>query len=108
MSIQKCRPLIYMLIVAVFAFAVPSAAHAEPSYAKYGRIAMQETANKYPDADIIDYKYEGHFSASGSRAEERFKLWLRGGGSEFGVRVHVIVATDSGQVRDIRIEELRG
>ncbi|ACT01995.1 hypothetical protein Pjdr2_3360 [Paenibacillus sp. JDR-2] len=108
MVFKKGRPLIYMLIVAVFAFAVPSAAHAEPSYAKYGRIAMQETANKYPDADIVDYKYEGHFTASDSRTEERFKLWLRGSGAEFGVRVHIFVAADSGQIRDVRIEEIRG
>ncbi|WP_201000407.1 YqzG/YhdC family protein [Paenibacillus glycanilyticus] len=108
MGFKKGRLLIYMLIAALFAIAVPSAAHAEPSYAKYGKIAMQETANKYPDADIIDYKYEGHFTADGSRTEERFKLWLRGNGAEFGVRVHIFVAADTGQVRDVRIEELRG
>lgn len=108
MVFKKSRLLIYMLIIAVFAFAVPSIVHAEPSYAKYGRIAVQETANKYPNADIIDYKYEGHFSADGSRAEERFKLWLRGSAAEFGVRVHIFVAADSGKIRDIRIEELKG
>ncbi|WP_336772203.1 YqzG/YhdC family protein [Paenibacillus sp. MMO-58] len=108
MGFKKGRLLIYMVIVALFAIAVPSAAYAEPSYAKYGKIAMEETANKYPDADIIDYKYEGHFTASDSRTEERFKLWLRGSGAEFGVRVHIFVAADTGQVRDVRIEELSG
>lgn len=106
MAVKIRRSLIYMLVGAIFAIAVPAAAHAEPAYAKYGRIAMQETANRYPDADIIDYKYEGHFAA-GAMAEERFRLWLRGGMSEFGVRVHVFVAEDTGQVRDVRIEELR-
>lgn len=106
MGFKRSKPLIYLLVVSILAFAAPAAAHAEPSYAKYGRIAMQEAANQYPDADIIDYKYEGHFAA-GTRNEERFRLWLRGAGSEFGVRVHIFVAADSGQVRDVQLEELR-
>ncbi|SFD70328.1 Protein of unknown function [Paenibacillus catalpae] len=100
-------PLIYMILVAFMGFAAPSAVHAEPSYAKYGRVAMQEAANQYPDADIIDYKYEGRFAAAGSNSEERFRLWLRGAGSEFGVRVRVIVTADTGDVRDVQLEEIR-
>ncbi|GLX70781.1 DUF3889 domain-containing protein [Paenibacillus glycanilyticus] len=106
MAIKPSKGFIYLLIVAVFVFGVPSEAHAEPSYAKYGRAAMQETANRYPDANIIDYKYEGHFETSGARNEERFRLWLRGSGGEFGVRVHVYVAADTGQVRNVELEEI--
>ena len=102
------KPLIYMILLAVTSLAAAaSSVHAEPSYAKYGRVAMQETANRYPDADIIDYRYEGHFAAAGSNSEERFRLWLRGAGTEFGVRVRVFVKADSGDVRDVQLEEIR-
>lgn len=100
------QPLIYMILVTMFVMAAPSMAHAEPAYAKYGRIAMQEAANQYPEADIIDYKYEGRFP-SGANAEERFVLWLRGAGTEFGVRVRIRVAAETGDVRDVQLEEIR-
>ncbi|MGO4106755.1 DUF3889 domain-containing protein [Paenibacillus sp. YAF4_2] len=101
------QPLIYMILVTIFVMAAPSMAHAEPAYAKYGRIAMQETANRFPEADIIDYKYEGRFPSGTTDAEERFVLWLRGAGSEFGVRVRIRVVSDTGDVRDVQVEEIR-
>ncbi|MFF2089106.1 DUF3889 domain-containing protein [Paenibacillus sp. NPDC058174] len=66
------------------------AAALEPDYAKWGKLAVQETASKY-GAEIVDYKYEGRYPDSSEAVEERFKLRLRRGAEEFGVRVSVHV-----------------
>nr|WP_306812877.1 DUF3889 domain-containing protein [Paenibacillus soyae] len=68
---------------------------ASPSYAKWGRIAMEETAKAYRSASIVDYKYEGRFRGGGEEDEERFLLWLKQDGREFGVRVTLTVRTDT-------------
>lgn len=85
--------------------AVQSAEAQEPAYAKYGKLAMQETAKKYK-ADIVDYKYEGHFPQKGKVAEERFVLWLREGDEQFGVRVSIQVDQSSDKVQRIQFDKL--
>lgn len=58
---------------------VPTIAHAQqeiPAYAKWGRLAMQETQSKYPHASIIDYLHEGSEVKADSTIE-KFKLWLK-------------------------------
>ncbi|MDQ0154813.1 DUF3889 domain-containing protein [Robertmurraya andreesenii] len=61
---------------------------AEPLYAKWGRLAMEKTKEKYPKADIIDYKHIGRMSEINTTME-KFKLWLREGEREFGVLVNI-------------------
>ncbi|MHA6484310.1 DUF3889 domain-containing protein [Paenibacillus sp. strain BS8-2] len=80
---------------------------AAPDYAKWGRLAMQETAKAYEGASIVDYKYEGRVDTGQGLAEEKFRLWLQHGGREFGVRVTITVEVATDQSRNIRIEELR-
>lgn len=79
---------------------------AEPGYAKWGKLAMTETAKTYRDASIIDYKYEGRQAMAAGEAEERFTLWLRQGGKEFGVRVLIRVETSRDTLKDLKIVEL--
>lgn len=59
-----------------------------PPYAKWGRLAMEETKEKYPDAQIIDYLHRGR-QKKGEAMIEQFKLWLRGENREFGVFVSI-------------------
>jgi len=59
-----------------------------PSYAKWGKLAMKETKQKYPDAEIIDYLHKGR-QKKGDAMIEQFKLWLRGESREFGVFVNI-------------------
>lgn len=66
-------------------------AHAEmaiPPYAKWGKLAMEETKKKYPDAQIIDYLHRGR-QKKGDAMIEKFKLWLRGENREFGVFINI-------------------
>lgn len=79
---------------------------AAPSYAKWGKLAMEETAKAYPDAAIVDYKYEGRFEAGPGGTEERFRLWMRKDGREFGVRVSISLQTESERVRSVKLNEI--
>jgi len=75
-----------------------------PAYAKWGRLAMQETQSKYPHATIIDYLHEGSELKENSTIE-KFKLWLKEDGHEFGVFVRIEYATDTEKVITITFQE---
>ncbi|WP_342505080.1 DUF3889 domain-containing protein [Sporosarcina sp. FSL K6-2383] len=86
---------------------IPTIAHAQqeiPSYAKWGRLAMQETQLKYPHATIIDYLHEGSELKEYSTIE-KFKLWLREDDHEFGVFVRIEYATVTERVITISFQE---
>jgi len=85
----------------------PAIAHAQPenpAYAKWGQLAMQETQSKYPHATIIDYLHEGRELKADS-AIEKFKLWLKEDGHEFGVFVRIEFATNTEKVITITFQE---
>ncbi|MFF2888173.1 DUF3889 domain-containing protein [Paenibacillus sp. NPDC057967] len=90
------------------AFADPAAAvqAAAPAYAKWGKLAMEETTKAYRGASIVDYKYEGRFSGAEGTAEERFLLWLRQEGREFGVRVTLTIQTESENLLTVKLMEM--
>ncbi|MEW9674277.1 YqzG/YhdC family protein [Ammoniphilus sp. 3BR4] len=77
----------------------------EPPYAKWGRLALQETKKKYPQAEIIDYLHVGLKSLSPSTSQETFKLWLKEGIREFGVYVRIKFDTRTETVQSITFEE---
>lgn len=86
---------------------IPTITHAQqetPAYAKWGRLAMQETQSKYPHASIIDYLHEGNELKEHSTIE-KFKLWLRDGDHEFGVFVRIEYATVTEKVITITFQE---
>ncbi|GIO16435.1 hypothetical protein J19TS2_59900 [Cohnella xylanilytica] len=90
MSILLSRLCLTIVLAATIAVpGLPANARAEPSYAKWGRIAMQETRSRYESASIVDYLHAGRRNLSPHLAEERFRLWLRRDGREFGVNVAV-------------------
>ncbi|CAG7642726.1 DUF3889 domain-containing protein [Paenibacillus allorhizosphaerae] len=76
-----------------------------PPYAKWGRLAMQETANRYKEARIQDYRYIGRSKPGAGITEEQFKLWLVQNGREFGVNVHIRFETSTEKVISIRFRE---
>ncbi|HDX9579848.1 YqzG/YhdC family protein [Bacillus cytotoxicus] len=86
------RLLICISLAAIILFIYKpfSSVHAQPPYAKWGKIAVQMTKEKYPQADIIDYLHIGRRQKTGNVSVEKFKLWLRDkSGKEFGVFVDV-------------------
>lgn len=75
-----------------------------PAYAKWGKLAFEETQLKYPNANIIDYLHEGSELKSDSTIE-MFKLWLKDGHKEFGVFVKIEYDTKTEQVINIDFQE---
>ncbi|WP_345893213.1 DUF3889 domain-containing protein [Ferdinandcohnia quinoae] len=75
-----------------------------PEYAKWGKLAMKETQNKYPQAQIIDYLHMGREINNGNTTE-RFKLWIRQEKMEFGVFVTITFDTKTEKVVKIMIIE---
>jgi hypothetical protein len=76
----------------------------EPPYAKWGRLAMKETKEKYPDAAIVDYLHMGR-TAENNTVTEQFKLWLRGKEREFGVVVTIRFQANTEEIKEILFEE---
>ena len=86
---------------------IPSTVQAQqeiPSYAKWGKIAIEETQAKYPNANIIDYLHEGS-ETKGNSTIEKFKLWLKDGEKEFGVFVRIEYTTQTEAVVKIDLQE---
>ncbi|MFD0959573.1 DUF3889 domain-containing protein [Paenibacillus chungangensis] len=79
---------------------------AQPAYAQWGRVAMEETAKAYQGASIVDYKYEGRQPGATGEAKEVFRLWLRQDGREFPVRVTITVETSTERLVNVKLEEL--
>lgn len=73
-----------------------------PPYAKWGQMAMQEAKLRYESAAIVDYKHIGRTQLSATTTQERFKLWLRQGGKEFGVYVTIQFDTESERIVAIK------
>lgn len=88
----------------VMASSPPSLMEETPPYAKWGRIAMEKTKEKYPAASIIDYLHIGR-DTEGDQATEKFKLWLRTKDKEFGVYVSILFKTDTEKIVKIDFQE---
>ncbi|CAG9614709.1 hypothetical protein BACCIP111899_03942 [Bacillus rhizoplanae] len=92
--------------VALFINRPFSIVHAQPPYAKWGKIAVQMTKEKYPQADIIDYLHIGRKPKTTNVSVEKFKLWLREkNGKEFGVFVDVEFETKTETFLNIIFKE---
>ncbi|NEU30166.1 DUF3889 domain-containing protein [bacterium LRH843] len=93
-----------------YVMSVPSAhppVHAEngiPSYAKWGKLAMEKTKEKYPNAKIIDYLHIGSEKTTKTTIE-KFKLWLKVNNKEFGVFVDIEFNTETEDVLSIHFKE---
>ncbi|MFD1851026.1 YqzG/YhdC family protein [Oceanobacillus bengalensis] len=75
-----------------------------PSYAKWGRLAMQETKAKYPNDQIVDYLHIGS-ERKGETTIEKFKLWLKGTDKEFGVFIDIEFNTKTEEVLSVTFTE---
>lgn len=75
-----------------------------PPYAKWGKIAMEKTHEKYPQAQIIDYLHVGRTTGPNTTTE-KFKLWLKGKDREFGVFVDIEFDTKTEKVLKVTFKE---
>ncbi|HZG80783.1 MAG TPA: YqzG/YhdC family protein [Brevibacillus sp.] len=88
-----------------FSTSVFALAPETPPYAKWGRMAVQETQKRYPMAAIIDYLHVGRENLQTDRARETFRLWLRQDSREFGVTVIITFDPRTEKVISIQFKE---
>ncbi|MGN7470966.1 YqzG/YhdC family protein [Brevibacillus sp. SAFN-007a] len=91
-------------ILLVFFFPIDPAC-AQPPYAKWGRLAMQETLKKYPHAEIVDYQHVGRTAKTPTTSEETFKLLLQEGNRRWALLVHIEFENQTEHVVQITYEE---
>jgi hypothetical protein len=107
---QKYRLLLLCLLLPILmvpsyaAASLPETMEATPPYAKWGRIAMLETMERYPDASIVDYLHVGR-REDNSTSTEQFKLWLHQGDKEFGVFIDITFQKTTEEIISITFEE---
>lgn len=95
-------------ITATIPFYTDYFVHAEketPPYAKWGSLAVQKTAEKYPNAKVVDYLHIGRENKTNT-AIEKFKLWLKSGDKEFGVFVDIEFDKNTEQIVNTTFKEV--
>lgn len=75
-----------------------------PSYAKWSKVAIAKTKEKYPNAEVVDYLYVGRKNGN-TTTTEKFKLWLKENGNEFGVYVDIEFVKETEQVVNVTYTE---
>jgi len=96
--------IVFLIACCFMGLSQVAIATAEPDYAKWGRMAMQETAKRYR-AEIVDYKHLGRQSEHAGKAVESFRLLLNNGQRKFAVTVHIRFQLQTEQVLQIQFVE---
>lgn len=100
-----CLTLIFISFTHLASFPHAYAAESrEPAYAKWGKLAMQKTKEKYPKAAIYDYLHVKR-EQQGSMSKEIFKLWLNENNRKFTVTVSIEFNTSSEAVSKVNFKE---
>lgn len=82
-------------------------AEAQPPYAKWGKVAMQQTMKTYPKAKIVDYLHVGRKNKTPTTSEETFKLLLQENNRMWALLVHIEFETKTEKVLKVSFEETR-
>lgn len=97
------KRIILFIFIGLLLF--PNSLAAEPSYAKWGKIAMDQTKLKYPNYSIIDYLYVGKENITEDISKEKFKLWLKKDTEEFGVFVEITFYSYSNKIIKVTFDK---
>jgi hypothetical protein len=105
------KPLVFSFFILVFItyvfFSSSDSSVAQkhiPSYAKWGRLALIKTKEKYPTAKVVDYFHIGNVKGHQSSVE-KFKLWLKENKREFGVFVNIRFENETERVINITFQQ---
>ena len=104
--IATCLSLVFVFVTFLDNPIEINTVHAEkanPSHAKWGKIAMKKTAEKYPSAKIYDYLHVKR-EQRGNYSIETFKLWLDENNNKFEVIVTIHFDTKSEKISKIILQ----
>ena len=75
-----------------------------PSYAKWGILAIEKAAGKYPNAQITDFLHIGR-NVENQSTTEKFKLILKENKKEFGLFVTIEFDSKTEEIIQLNFEE---
>lgn len=104
MNIYLSRIFAIVMILLLFSSHITFARPDAPSYAKWGQLAVKTAKEKHPKADIVDYLHIGREDKAQSSIE-KFKLWLREDGKEFGLFINIEFDPKNERVIHINIKK---
>ncbi|AQU77179.1 MULTISPECIES: DUF3889 domain-containing protein [Priestia] len=105
--IATCLSIVFVFVLFLDKPIGINTVHAEkpnPSHAKWGKIAMKKTAEKYPSAKIYDYLHVKR-EQRGNYSIETFKLWLDENNNKFEVIVNISFDTKSEKITNVRLQK---
>ena len=105
--VATCLSLVFVFVPFLDNSIGINTVHAEktnPSHAKWGRIAMKKTAEKYPSAKIYDYLHVKR-EQRGNYSIETFKLWLDENNNKFEVIVNISFDTKSEKITNVSLQK---
>ena len=79
----------------------------EIDYKKWSRIAISSVKEKYPDAELIDYKYDGRESVNEEESKDVFHVKGKQNNKPFIVKVDVVFNPKTGQLITVNVSEMR-
>ncbi|WP_347551103.1 DUF3889 domain-containing protein [Pseudalkalibacillus hwajinpoensis] len=78
-----------------------------PSYAKWGKTAIEETTKKYPDQQVTDYRYDGKVFISDVREQYNFEFTMKTeNGTSREIRAYVLVNPKTEQLINVLYDEI--
>ncbi|UGB31547.1 MULTISPECIES: DUF3889 domain-containing protein [Bacillaceae] len=112
---MKKNSLSKLLITFVALFIVLTAgmkAYGEPNpdetdYKKWSQIAVSSVKEKYPDAELTDYKYVGRKEVNENETRDTFHIKCTQKNRSFIVKADVVFNPTNGKLITVNIEELR-
>ncbi len=76
-------------------------------YKKWSRIAISSVKEKYPDAELVDYKYDGRVTVNEEESKDVFHVKSKQNDKTFIVKVDVVFNPKTGQLITVNIAEMR-
>lgn len=79
----------------------------QPSYAKWGKIAIQETTKQYPEDKVVEYTYEGKVFISDERHQYNFEFTLKSSDDQSKkVRVYVLANNKKDELINVYFDDI--
>ncbi|MYL38098.1 DUF3889 domain-containing protein [Halobacillus litoralis] len=79
---------------------------AQPDYAKWGKIAVEETDKNYPDFDLVNYEYQGKVAIADNREQYTFLFTMDQDGTKKKVRAYVLINPAEDQLIEVQFEDM--
>ncbi|HZH61452.1 MAG TPA: DUF3889 domain-containing protein [Metabacillus sp.] len=79
----------------------------EVDYKKWSRIAISSVKEKYPEAELVDYKYDGRESVNEEESKDVFHVRGKQNNKPFIVKVDVVFNPKTGKLITVNISEMR-